>query len=57
MTATIGNSFGCCDPDLWYNIPQLSSTGRSSIRKTLKYNYLVNSDGELATNKLVEIAL
>ena len=45
MTATTGDSFECSDPGLWYNTPQLSSSGLSNVKKTLTYNYLVNANG------------
>ena len=45
ITALPGNAFGCADPELWYNIPQMSRSQKSIAKQTLKYDYLVNTDG------------
>ena len=47
ITAVAGSAYTCADPDLWYNILQHSSSGLSVVKNTVKYDYLVNTDGEL----------
>jgi hypothetical protein len=49
ISATMGNSFSCADPDLWYNTPQFSRSGLSNVRQTVTYDYLVNTEGSIHT--------
>ena len=46
ITVETGNAFGCADPELWYNNPQPSRSGLSIEKNTIKYDYLVNTDGK-----------
>ena len=46
ITVETGNAFGCADPELWYNNPQASRSGLSIGKNTIKYDYLVNTDGK-----------
>ncbi len=47
ISAYPGNAFGCADPKLWYNTPQMSASQLSIAKQTLKYDYLVNTDGKM----------
>jgi hypothetical protein len=45
MSAVAGSAFSCADPTMWYNIPQVSASGLSNVKNTVKYDYLINTDG------------
>ena len=44
--ATAGSAYSCADPNLWYNTYLKSSTGKSNVKNTFRYDYLVNTDGK-----------
>ena len=44
--ATAGSAYSCADPNFWYNTYLKSSTGKSNVKNTFRYDYLVNTDGK-----------
>jgi hypothetical protein len=45
MHAVLGSAYTCADPTLWQNNFQNSGSGLSNVKNTLRYSYLVNTDG------------